>query len=46
MADGSVARRLGPHYRFEMLAGAGHYLPEEEPDRVTALLRDWLRELP
>jgi pimeloyl-ACP methyl ester carboxylesterase len=45
MADGSVARRLGPQYRFEMLSGAGHYLPEEEPARISALLRDWLGEL-
>jgi pimeloyl-ACP methyl ester carboxylesterase len=46
MADGPVGRALGSRYRFEMLSGAGHYLPEEEPERVTALLRDWLRDLP
>jgi pimeloyl-ACP methyl ester carboxylesterase len=45
MADGSVARLLGAQYRFEMLSGAGHYLPEEEPARISALLRDWLGEL-
>ncbi|HEY0186338.1 MAG TPA: alpha/beta hydrolase [Cellulomonas sp.] len=45
MATGPVARRLGSQYRFEMMAGAGHFLPEEEPVRVTGLLLDWLREL-
>jgi pimeloyl-ACP methyl ester carboxylesterase len=44
MATGPVARRLGAQYRFEMLAGSGHYLPEEEPARISALLLDWLRE--
>ena len=33
-------------YRFELLHGAGHFLPEERPDQVSALLVDWLRTLP
>jgi len=45
VVDGPVGRQLGAQYRFEMLSGAGHYLPEEEPERVSALLVDWLREL-
>lgn len=45
VADGAVGRHLGSGYRFEMLSGAGHYLAEEEPDRVSALLVDWLAAL-
>ena len=33
-------------YRFELLHGAGHFLPEERPDQVSALLLDWLATLP
>lgn len=33
-------------YRFEVLAGAGHFLPEERPDEVSAALLTWLRTLP
>ena len=32
--------------RYEILPAAGHFLPEEEPDRVNALLGDWLGQLP
>jgi pimeloyl-ACP methyl ester carboxylesterase len=35
----------GRPYRFEAVLGAGHYLPEEAPDRVSALLVDWLGTL-
>lgn len=35
---GRVARDL----RQEVVAGAGHFLPEEAPDEVTGLLLDWL----
>lgn len=53
-ADGQVppalARRSSRYvrgrYRWELLDGAGHFLPEEAPDRVTDLLRDWLADLP
>jgi pimeloyl-ACP methyl ester carboxylesterase len=44
------ARLTGPHaglvtggYRFEAVPRAGHFLPEEAPERVTELLLDWLR---
>ncbi|MCU1432395.1 MAG: alpha/beta hydrolase fold protein [Actinotalea sp.] len=36
----------GLPYRFERVARAGHFLPEEAPDRVTELLLDWLGTLP
>jgi pimeloyl-ACP methyl ester carboxylesterase len=32
--------------RYELVPGAGHFLPEEAPDRVTATLLDWLHHLP
>ncbi len=35
----------GAPYRFEAIPGAGHFLPEEAPDRVTELLVDWLGRL-
>ena len=31
--------------RFEMVAGAGHFLPEEAPEKVNTLLLDWLGSL-
>jgi pimeloyl-ACP methyl ester carboxylesterase len=34
----------GP-YRYVELPGAGHFLPEERPDEVNALLLDWLAGL-
>ncbi|WNB85888.1 alpha/beta hydrolase [Cellulomonas sp. ATA003] len=43
--DGPQARLAGSGYRFEVVAGAGHFLPEEAPRRVNALLADWLREV-
>ncbi|MBO1753376.1 alpha/beta hydrolase [Actinotalea sp. BY-33] len=36
----------GAPYRFETVVGAGHYLAEEAPEEVTALLLDWLADLP
>jgi pimeloyl-ACP methyl ester carboxylesterase len=36
----------GPHLRYELVDGAGHFLPEEAPDAVTAALLGWLRDLP
>lgn len=35
-------RALARRYRFEVLDGAGHYLPEEAPETVSGLLLDWL----
>jgi pimeloyl-ACP methyl ester carboxylesterase len=38
---GSAAYVAGP-YEEHVLAGAGHFLPEEAPDAVTAHLTRWL----
>lgn len=35
----------GSRYRFELVAGAGHFVPEEAPDVVGALLLDWLADV-
>ncbi|MCV2393186.1 alpha/beta hydrolase [Actinotalea sp. M2MS4P-6] len=35
----------GRPFRFELVEGAGHYLPEEAPEAVTDLLLDWLASL-
>ncbi len=40
------SRRLAEPYRWELLAGVGHYPAEEAPDEVNALLLDWLAGLP
>ena len=36
----------GAPYRFEAVDGAGHFLPEEAPERTTDLLVQWLAALP
>lgn len=48
VAPGSAATpgTVEAPYRFEAVAGAGHYLPEEAPEQVGALLVDWLGTLP
>ena len=40
-----TAALVGSHYRFELVASAGHYLTDEAPERVGALLLEWLREV-
>ncbi|GEL93936.1 alpha/beta fold hydrolase [Cellulomonas composti] len=40
-----VAELLGPDHRFELVADAGHFLPEEAPERVTAVLLEWLERV-
>nr|WP_233275907.1 alpha/beta hydrolase [Isoptericola variabilis] len=50
-ADGFVRRELADadaaalarDFRFEVVDGAGHFLPEEAPDRLSEILLDWLR---
>jgi pimeloyl-ACP methyl ester carboxylesterase len=44
-AADSVRWAAGP-YRYEILPQVGHFLAEESPDEVTALLLDWLAGLP
>lgn len=43
---GAARTPVGTPHRFEAVEGAGHYLAEEAPDAVNALLRDWLDALP
>jgi pimeloyl-ACP methyl ester carboxylesterase len=43
--QGSDAYVRGP-YREHVLAGAGHFLPEEAPEEVTDHLLSWLKGLP
>jgi pimeloyl-ACP methyl ester carboxylesterase len=47
MGEKSAIRRVldpqpGPNLRVQTIRGAGHFLPEEAPDEVTALVRSWL----
>jgi pimeloyl-ACP methyl ester carboxylesterase len=39
------ARWAGSRYRWSLVPGAGHFLSEEAPEQVSALLLDWLAEL-
>lgn len=39
-------RWAGGPARYEIVGDAGHFLPEEAPQRVNELLLDWLRTLP
>ena len=38
------ARYVDASYRWRLIDGAGHFLPEEQPDRFDAVLRDWLSD--
>ncbi|BDO40868.1 alpha/beta hydrolase [Cellulomonas sp. NTE-D12] len=40
----STAAALARPYRYELLRGVGHYVSDEAPERLTALLLDWLAE--
>jgi pimeloyl-ACP methyl ester carboxylesterase len=44
-AVASHHRAAGP-LTYELIPGAGHFLPEEAPERVTAALLTWLQTLP
>ena len=39
-------RMVSGRFRYEVLEGAGHFLPEERPEQVSALLTSWLGDLP
>ena len=41
-AEGTAAHVDGP-YRFEVLAGVSHWIPEAAPDRLNSLLLEHLR---
>ncbi len=43
-ADRSERHVRGP-FRRDVVDGAGHFVPEEAPDRLTTLLLDWLEGL-
>jgi pimeloyl-ACP methyl ester carboxylesterase len=38
------ARYVAAPYRWRLLDGAGHFLPEEQPDRFDAALQTWLAD--
>jgi len=38
----ATAARVASTYRYELLPDAGHFPAEQDPERVTALLLDWL----
>lgn len=38
----TTGRYVRAEYRFEILQGATHWLPDQRPDDVADLLRDWL----
>ena len=38
----SDARHVGPAAQYAVVGGAGHFVPEEAPEEVATLLRDWL----
>ena len=40
------SRFVRGQYRWELVDGAGHFLPEEAPEATSALLLDWLSGLP
>ena len=42
-AQGS-GRYVEASYRFELVPGAGHFVPEEAPEMFNALLLDWLAD--
>ena len=39
-------RYVGGDYRFEILPGVSHWIPEEQPDKVADLLLDWFTAHP
>ncbi len=43
--DEEPAKRLFPASRFEVIAGAGHWLHAEKPAEVLAVLNTWLKEV-
>ena len=38
----SGSQHVGPLGQYAVVDGAGHFVPEEAPDEVATLLRDWL----
>lgn len=46
LAERDARSPVGTPYRYEVVEGAGHWVHEEAPEQVNALLVDWLRTLP
>ena len=42
----ATARYVSGEYRFEILPGVSHWIPEEQPDKLADLLLDWLAAHP
>jgi pimeloyl-ACP methyl ester carboxylesterase len=38
------ARYVDGPYRWRLLEGAGHFLPEEQPDKFDSALHTWLAD--
>lgn len=36
-----TARYVSGEYRFEILPGVSHWIPDEQPDKLADLLLDW-----
>jgi len=41
-----TARYVTGEYRFEILPGVSHWIPDVEPDRLADLLLDWFTAHP
>jgi len=41
-----TAKYVSGEYRFEVMAGASHWIPEERPDELAGLLLDWFAAHP
>ncbi len=41
-----IARYVSGEYRFEILHGVSHWIPDEEPDKLADLLLDWFTTHP
>ena len=39
----ATARHVAGPYRFEVLQGVSHWIPETEPERTAQLILDWAR---
>jgi pimeloyl-ACP methyl ester carboxylesterase len=42
----NTARYVSGEYRFEILPGVSHWIPDEQPDKLADLLLDWFASHP
>jgi len=40
-ASHDTARYVSGEYRFEIMPGVSHWIPDEQPDKLADLLLDW-----